>query len=316
MKIMANLSFKLNYPLKNLTTMRIGGPAKYFFMARNEENLIKAIQWAKKNKVSWRVVGEGSNLIPSDKGFNGLIIKNQIENFKKTENKIYAGAGNNLLKFIRSVNEFGLVGMEKMAGIPGTVGGAIYGCAGAYGQEIKNCLIRVRVYDEKTTKWISKSQSRFHYRESIFKTKKSWVILGAEFKFKEGNSAELINKSKEIIKLREEKYWPGLRCPGSFFKNIVVKDIRPAALRKKFLAKFAEDNVRYGKVSAGYILELVGAKGMEYGGIKVAKHHGNLIYNSGKGKSAEVKKLAKVLKTKVRRKFDLELEEEIQYLDN
>ena len=139
MKIMANPNFKLNYLLKNLTTIKIGGPAKYFFIARNEENLIKAIQWAKKNKVSWQVVGEGSNLIPSDQGFNGLIIKNQIANFKKTgNNKIYVGAGNGLLQFIRKVNKLGLAGMEKMAGIPGTVGGAIYGCVGAYGQEVKD----------------------------------------------------------------------------------------------------------------------------------------------------------------------------------
>lgn len=311
----ASLNFKLNYPLKNLTAMRVGGPAKFFFMARNEENLIRAIKWAEKNKASWQVVGEGSNLIPSDQGFNGLIIKNQIENFKKTGNKIYVGAGNGLLKFIRKINKLGLAGMEKMAGIPGTVGGAIYGCVGAYGQEIKNCLVRVRIYNGKITKWVPKNQSRFSYRESIFKIEKNWVILGAEFKLKEGNSAELINKSKEIIKLREEKYRPGLWCPGSFFKNIVVKDIKPAALRKTFLAKFAEDKIRYGKVTAGYILELIGAKGMEYGGIKVAKHHGNLIYNSGKGKAAEVKKLAKILKIKVKRKFGLELEEEVQYLN-
>ncbi|MDO8574776.1 MAG: FAD-binding protein, partial [bacterium] len=164
---MVNFDFKLDYPLKNLTTIKIGGPAKYFFIARNEKNLIKVIKWAGKNKVRWYVVGEGSNFIPGDKGFNGLIIKNQIKNFQKTGNKICVGAGNNLLEFILKVNKLGLAGMEKMAGIPGTVGGAIYGCAGAYGQEIKDCLVGVRIYDGKTTRWLSKNQCRFNYRESI-----------------------------------------------------------------------------------------------------------------------------------------------------
>ena len=311
---MAKLVFKRNYPLKNLTTMKVGGPAKYFFIARNEINLIKATKWAEENKINWYVVGEGSNLIPNDNGFNGLIIQNQIEEFKKAGNKIYAGAGNNLLKFIFRVNKLGLSGMEKMAGIPGTVGGAIYGCAGAYGQEIKNCLVEVRIYDGKTIKWISKNQCRFNYRESIFKVKKNRVILGVEFKFKRGNSKKLLDESKKIIKLREEKYHPGLLCPGSFFKNIIIDDIKPMALRKKILEKIDKNKIMFGKIPIGYILEIIGARGMKCGGIKLAKHHGNLIYNSGKGKTSQIRKLSKMLKDKVKRKFGLNLKEEIQYI--
>ncbi|MDO8575070.1 MAG: UDP-N-acetylmuramate dehydrogenase, partial [bacterium] len=250
-----------------------------------------------------------------DKGFNGLIVKNQIENFQKTGNKIRVGAGNNLLKIINRLNKLGLAGMEKMAGIPGTVGGALYGCAGASGQEIKDCLVGVRIYDGKTTRWLSKNQCRFNYRESIFKINKNRIILGAEFKFNIGNSKNLINKSKEIIKIREKKYWPGLLCPGSFFKNIIIKNIKPLALRKKLLEKIGKDKIMFGKIPAGYILEAVGAKGMKRGGIKVANHHGNLIYNSGKGKASEILKIAKILKSKVKKKFGLKLEEEIQYLN-
>ena len=312
--LMINFDFKRHYPLKNLATIKIGGPAKYFFIAQNEKNLIKAIKWAKQNKVSWYIIGEGSNLIPNDKGFNGLIIKNKIENFKKIGNKIHVGTGNNLLEFILKINRLGLAGMERMAGIPGTVGGAIYGCAGAYGQEIKDYLVGVRIYDGKVVKWISKNQCLFNYRESIFKTKKNWIILGTELKFKSGNSEKLMNESKKIIKLREKKYWPGLLCPGSFFKNIIIKNIKPAALRKKLLKKIGKDKIMFGKIPAGYILEAVGAKGMKCGGIKVAKHHGNLIYNSGKGKSSEILKLAKILKNKIKRKFGLDLEEEVQFV--
>ena len=294
--------------------MKIGGAAKYFFVARNEKKLIEAIQWAEQNKIIWYVVGEGSNLIPSDKGFNGLIIKNQIEYFKKVGNKIYVGAGNNLLKFIFRVNRFGLSGMEKMAGIPGTVGGAIYGCAGAYGQEINNFLISVKIYNGKIIKQISKKQCCFNYRESIFKTKKEWIILGAEFKLKSGNFKKLIDESKKIIKIRENKYWPGLLCPGSFFKNIVIKDIKSITLQKKLLKKVGKDKIKFGKIPVGIILEAVGAKGMKRGGIRVANHHANLIYNSGKGKTSEILKLSKILKAKIKKKFGFDLEEEIQYL--
>ena len=303
-----------NYPLKKLTTMKIGGPAKYFFIAKNENDLISAIDWAKKNKVKWYIIGDGSNLVPSDSGFNGLIIKNEIESFTKTGNKVFVGTGNNLLESISILNAFGLKGMEKMAGIPGTVGGAIYGSAGAYGQEIKDCLTKMKIYNGKKTQWLSKKQCRFGYRESIFKNKKDWVILAAEFKFKRANPYELQKTSREIIKTREKKYWPGLLCPGSFFKNIVINNVRLVSLRRQFLKKINKAKINHDKVPTGYLLEEVGAKGMRIGGIRVVGHHGNLIYNSGKGKSSEIAKLAKILKQKVKNKFGISLEEEIQYI--
>lgn len=307
-------NIKLNYTLKNVSTIKIGGMAKFFINIKNEKELVEVIKWAKKNKVKWFIVGEGSNLIPNDNGFEGLIVKNEINKFKTKNNKVFLGAGNNLLKSISKLNRLGLAGMEKMAGIPGTVGGAIRGSAGAYGQEIKDNIVRVKIYDGGKIIWLSKKQCHFTYRESIFKKKQNWVILVAEFKLKNENLKKLSKISKEIIKLRQQKYWQNLLCPGSFFKNIVIKNIKPSFLKKKLLSVIPENKVTYGKVPAGYLLEMVGSKGMRYGNIKVAKHHGNLIYNTGKGKSSEIIKLAEVLKRKVRKKFGINLEEEIQYL--
>ena len=303
-----------NYPLKKLTTMKVGGPATYFLNAKNESELIEGIKLARTAKIKWYVIGEGSNLIPNDDGFDCLIIKNEIKNLKINGDKVFIGAGANLLKVINRLNELGLAGMEKMAGIPGTVGGAIYGSAGAYGEEIKDNLVRVKFFDGDRIGWLSKKQCHFKYRESIFKIKKDRIILAAEFNLKNGNSQELCKISKEIIKLREQKYWTGLLCPGSFFKNIVVKEIRSAALKKKFLSKIPKEKIMYGKIPAGFLLETIGAKGMRCGKIKVAEHHGNLIYNSGQGKSREIIKIAKILKNKVKRKFGINLVEEIQYL--
>lgn len=305
---------KHDYSLKKLTTMKIGGPAKYFVNVKKEKELIEALRWVQKSKVKWYVIGEGSNLIPNDWGFIGLVIKNEIKNLEINGRKILVGAGNNLLELIHKLNNLGLTGMEKMAGIPGTVGGAIYGSAGAYGQEIKDNLIRIKIFDGTKIKWLLKKQCHFKYRESVFKIKKGWIILGAEFKLEKGNPKELYKTSNKIIKLREQKYWPSLLCPGSFFKNIVVEKIKPTILKKKLLSKIPKEKINYGKLPSGYLLESVGAKGMRCGKIKVAEHHGNLIYNSGNGKSKDIIKLAKILKDRVKKKFGINLEEEIQYL--
>lgn len=305
---------KKNYPLKKLTTMRTGGPAKFFLSVKNENELIEITSWAKGSKIKWTIVGEGSNLVPSDKGFRGLVIKNEIEKLKVNGPRVVVGAGNNLLKFINKLNKTGLAGMERMAGIPGTIGGAIYGSAGAYSLEIKDCLRRVKIFDGKQIGWLSKKECRFSYRESIFKRKKNWIIIEAEFRLKRGRAEELQKTSREIIKTRRKKYWPGLLCPGSFFKNIVIKDLKPKKRRERFLSKIEKDKIMYGKVPSGYLLEVAGAKGMEIGGIKVADHHGNLIFNTGHGTSSDIEKLAKILKNKVGEKYGIELEEEVQYL--
>lgn len=309
---------ELNRSLKNMVTTRVGGAASFFLKIKNENKLKEAIEWANKNKIDWIVLGEGSNLIPNDKGFNGLIIKNEIIDFKIKGNKVFVGSGNNLLKFILKLNKFGLTGMEKMAGIPGTVGGGLRGSVGAYGQEIKDTVIRIKFYDVSVLipqiRWFSKEQCRFDYRESIFKRHKNWIILGAEFEFKKKDSKKLLKTSKDIIKIREQKYPPDLLCPGSFFKNIVIRKIKPVSLRKKLLEKIPENKTIYGKIPAGYLLDVVGARGMRRGNIKIADYHGNLIYNIGDGKSSDILALSKILKKKVRNKFGINLEEEIQYL--
>ena len=189
-------NIKLNYPLKNVSTIKIGGMAKFFTNIKSKKELMEVMKWAKKNKVKWFVVGEGSNLIPNDNGFEGLVVKNEITEFKTKDNKVFLGAGNNLLKSIFKLNRLGLAGMEKMAGIPGTVGGAIRGSAGAYGQEIKDNIVRVKIYDGNEILWLSKKQCHFAYRKSIFKKNKILVILGAEFKFKNENPKNFLKYPK------------------------------------------------------------------------------------------------------------------------
>lgn len=315
------MQIKKNFPLKKFTTMSMGGPARFFVTVKNERDLLAALKFAKSKKLPWHVVGEGSNLIVNDQGFTGVIIHNKIQKFDLTshssprqERRVILGAGNNLLKTISKLNKLGRAGMERMAGIPGTIGGAIYGCAGAYGQEIKDHLKSVRIFDGKKLRTLTRAQCQFGYRSSVFKTQKKWIITEATFAFPPGRPAALRRISRDTIKLREKKYWPGLKCPGSFFKNIKISDLKPIGLRYKFLRLIPREQRKFGKIPTGYLLERIGAKGMSIGSIKVASHHANLIYNPHGGKARDVKKLAIKLRKLVKNKFGIIIEEEVQYL--
>lgn len=300
----------------------MGGEARFFGVAKTAEDLLTALDFAKKKRLPWYVVGEGSNLIVPDRGYPGVVIQNQIQRFdlsstpvlpKRT--RVTVGAGNNLFQFVFKLGRMGLDGMEKMAGIPGTVGGAIYGCAGAYGQEIKDRLLSVTYFDGKEFKNLTRKQARFGYRESIFKRHNNWVVTEAVFEFEAEGKPGLLRESREIVRLRSRKYKPGLKCPGSFFKNIKIDDIKSPRARNAFLKLIPTSKVIHGKVPTGYLLEEVGAKKMKQGGVRVAAHHGNLIYNIGRGRARDVRALASRLKALVKNKFGITIEEEVRYLE-
>ena len=178
---------------------------------------------------------------------------------------------------------------------------------------------KIETYDvelnkaEKIILWVKKK---------IYEKSKKKNAKGKKFYFMDGppyatghiHMGTALNKiSKDIIKLREKKYKPGLLCPGSFFKNIIIKDLK-SIVRKKLLSKIDNSKIMYGKAPAGYLLEEVGAKGMSSGNVRIAQHHGNLIYNAGGGKARDIRKLSRILKDRVSRKFGVRLEEEVQYL--
>ncbi len=282
--------------LKHYTNFKFGGPAKKIITAENETELVGALKDLKLKKEKYYILGGGTNIIANDKGYDGVVVKIAIGNLKISGKKIICGAGLPLGKLINAANFSGLSGLETLAGIPGTVGGAIYGNAGAYGHEISEFLKKVKIFDGKDSRWLPQKSCGFGYRESVFK-KNPWVILSASFKLIKGDAKKLIKKSREIIKIREKKYKPNLLCAGSIFKNVLTNP--PAG---------------GGKIPAGRLLESVGAKGMKIGGVYVADYHANLLVNNGRGKAADAKKLINILKRKVYRKYGIRLEEEVQYL--
>jgi len=307
------MTIRDNYPLKKFTTMAIGGPARFFINFQSANELRELLRFAKEYDLPWVAVGEGSNLVPADTGYKGVVMRNQIDFLKRKGSKVNVGAGTNLFATVKKLNQAGLAGFERMAGIPGTVGGAIYGCAGAYGQEIKDHLVAVKFFDGSRVRSLTRAECRFGYRASIFKKHKDWVILEAMFKLDHNDGGVLQEISQDIVKKRAVKYPPGLRCPGSFFKNIKLSDL-PAPERQSLLRKIPKERVTYGKVATGYLLEQSGAKGLREGRVAVAGHHGNLIYNPGGGTARDVKKLAERLQKLVKNKFNVTIEEEVQYI--
>ena len=298
-----------NEPLSKHTTLAIGGPASIFIKVKLDTELISAINKAKELKVRFLVIGDGSDLLITDKGYDGLVISNEIIGIKATRGKFIVKAGTPLQKLVDLVSEKGYAGLEKMTGIPGSVGGAIYGNAGAYGQTVSDNISRVKAFDGKELKWLTLDECRFNYRESIFKRNK-WTILEGVFDFKVKSEAKILKKIKdETLSLRLAKYKPGLKCPGSYFKNILASDLTPEQL-----AKIPREKIVYGKVPAGYLLEAVGAKGKKRGKILIADYHANLFINTGGGNASDFYKLAQKYADKVEEKFSIRLEPEVQLI--
>lgn len=282
MKIQKNIS------LARYTTFRIGGRTKYFLVVKNKEDLILAINFVDKNKLPFFVLGGGSNLLVSDKKFNGVVIK--IENCKlKIENsKVIAGAGLSLNKLVKISIEKNLTGLEWAIGIPGTVGGAVFGNAGAFGKSMKDIIKTVEVFDIKNKKFksLKNKNCKFNYRNSIFKKKKNLIIISIEIFLEKRKKKEIQKRIKENLNYKKATQPLRYLSAGSIFKN-----------PKKF--------------SAAKLIEKCGLKGKKIGKAKISEKHTNFIVNLGKAKAKDVKKLINLIKKEVKKKFKIILEEEI-----
>ena len=287
----------------------VGGKVKYLAEVCNQEEIIFAVNLAREKKIPYLILGGGYNLVFSGKKWNGIVIKVSDGKIKINGDIIYSDAGALLSGLIKVAVSSGLSGIETLSGIPGTIGGAIYGNAGAYGHSISEYLVSVTIFDGNDVRKIAKDECDFSYRESIFK-KKDWVILGAEFKFIPGDRGSLTSTSKKIIETRLNKFGKEPKCAGSYFKNVVVSELKPVVLEG-----IPKNKIIDGKIPAGYLLESVGAKGMRVGGIYVADYHGNIILNDGTGKSSDLYKLTEKLKKLVKEKFGINLEEEVITID-
>jgi UDP-N-acetylmuramate dehydrogenase len=296
-------------PLSARTRFGIGGPAAIYAETASAEAFVAARRAAERGGMPAVVIGGGTNLIVSDAGFPGVVLRFTAAEIRFDENIVSVQAGADLQTLVDRSIDAGLRGLETLTGIPGTVGAAVYGNAGAYGHSISERIRKVCFHDGAQARAASNAECEFRYRESIFKRRKDWVILSAELALDPAPSEELRGIATNIRAIRDEKYPPSMKCAGSIFKNLLL-----AELPEEARAAVPERVIREGKVPSAYFLEQVGAKGMSRGDIHVADYHANLIYNTGRGTARELREIIGELKARVGTRFHVDLEEEVQYV--
>src|SRR5580700_5771830 len=226
-----NVQLFVNAPLTRYTRFEIGGPARMLADVSTAGALAETLQLAKSSRTPHAIIGGGTNLIVDDEGFPGVIIRYVPNNIEIDGERVRVEAGAMLQALVDKTIDSGLRGLETMTGIPGWVGGAVYGNAGAYGHSINERVVSVRFFDgshiheTQEIREIDNSACEFRYRESIFKRKKDWVILSATLRLDPANADHLRAASESILKIRNAKYPSTMRCAGSIFKNLMLADL-------------------------------------------------------------------------------------------
>lgn len=304
-----SLRLRRNAPLSQYTRFGIGGPAALLAETADEETFLDAFEIVRASGLPHVVIAGGTNLIVSDAGYDGIVLRYTAAGLRAQANRLYVEAGAVLQNLVNFSITRGLEGLHTMTGIPGWVGAAVYGNAGAYGHSISEFVRQVHFYDGLVLREFDHTGCQFAYRESIFKKHKEWILLSAVLELPRGDKDQLQAKANEILAVRNEKYPPTMKCAGSIFKNLLFHD-----LTTEQQAQVPDRVVREGKVPSAWFLEQVGAKGMRRGDIQVATYHANLIYNDGHGTSAHLAAVIHELKQRVVDRFGLMLEEEVQYV--
>ncbi len=296
------------------TNFKIGGPAKFFFEARSSADLIKAAQVANEFKIPFLVLGGGSNVLVSDKGFNGLVVLARNNNWQIEGTKVTAEAGVNLGFLVQKTVSFSLSGFEPLVAVPGTVGGAIYGNAGVPQVErgfIGDWVENVTVCREDKLVLLNKEECEFTYRNSIFK-KNNDIILSALFNLNKGSfetSQELVKKF--IAARRGQPYHKP--SSGCIFMNVPIVDIEEVRHKFKGEEKI-EDFIKKGQLPASWLIDKAGLKNKTIGGIQVSEDHANYLINIGGGKAEQVVQMISYIKQQVRDQFGIQLQEEVRYI--
>ena len=288
-------SLQKNVSLREFSHFRIGGTADYFFEAISTSELRDAICLARDFQVPFYIIGGGYNILFSDEGYRGLILKNSVLGIKELQDmKIEVYSGTPLRDVLHFCAENSLGGLEFMAGIPGTVGGAVFGNAGAYRKNIGEYLSRAFILDAKSqTVPVDNSHFKFSYRHSGLKEHHD-ILLKASFVVKGSEKADIEHKIQGILEKRKANHPPwDTACAGSYFKNPILNGT---------------------KTPAAKLLDKIGAKGQKVGGASVYEHHANFIINSNQATTRDVQDLAAELKRRVQEEYGIILEEEVIYL--
>lgn len=282
---------KINEEMKNHTTFRIGGPADIFVSVKSAEEIIRILEACNESKTPCMVMGNGSNMLVSDKGIRGVVIHvgSNMSGCRIDGETVYAEAGILMSALAKKILEAELTGFEFAAGIPGTLGGGIYMNAGAYGGELKDIIDEVTYIDENNEIKTSKNDElEFGYRHSIFETGK-YVILSCTMKLKKGNFEEIKAQMADFTKRRNDKQPVSMPSAGSTFK-------RPEGY------------------FAGKLIQDCGLMGYSIGGAQVSEKHAGFVVNKGGATADNVLKLIEHIQKTVMDKFGVWLEPEVRLI--
>ncbi|MCQ6279752.1 UDP-N-acetylmuramate dehydrogenase [Bacillus sp. EB600] len=283
---------KENEPLSLYTTIKIGGPADLLIEPSSIESLEKVMEIVQAHNLSWRAIGRGSNLLVSDKGIDGAVIRlgAELGGVEINGNEIKVGSGYSLVSLATMISKKGLSGLEFASGIPGSVGGAVYMNAGAHGSDISRILTKAHIlFEDGKIEWLSNEEMDFSYRTSILQKKRPGIVVEAIFKLVEGDRAEIVASMQKNKDYRKETQPWNYPCAGSIFRNPLPN-------------------------YAGRLIEDAGLKGFSIGGAKISELHGNFIVNSGNATAKDVLAVIQHVKDTIYDLYQIKMETEVEVI--
>ncbi|MFL6556614.1 MAG: UDP-N-acetylmuramate dehydrogenase [Bacillus sp. (in: firmicutes)] len=278
--------------LANHTTMKIGGPADLFIEPSSVENLNTVMNVIEKHGIKWRAIGRGSNLLVSDKGIEGAVIKlsSGIDHLEIDDTSITVGGGHSLVSLSTLISKKGLSGLEFASGIPGSVGGAVYMNAGAHGSDISKILTKAHIlFDDGKMEWLSNQEMEFSYRTSVLQKTRPGIVVEAVFDLVKGDRASIVAQMQKNKDYRKETQPWNFPCAGSIFRNPLPN-------------------------YAGKLIETAGLKGFSIGGAKISEMHGNFIVNAGGATAEDVLALIQHVKDTIYSLYEVKMETEVEII--
>jgi len=282
----------VNESLARYTTMKIGGPADILIVPKHVAGIEKTLQLVKQYKTKWTVIGRGSNLLVSDQGIEGVVIRlgEGLDHLEVEKHKVRVGSGYPLIKLSTLLSRQGLAGLEFASGIPGSVGGAVYMNAGAHKSDISSVLSKALIlFEDGTIDWLTNKELEFSYRASVLQTKRPGIVLEAVFQLQAGKREEIVRSMQNNKDYRRETQPWNHPCAGSVFRNPIPH-------------------------FAGDLVEKAGLRGYRIGGAQISEMHGNFIVNTGGASAQDVLSLIELIKHTIKDKFDVDMHTEVEII--
>jgi UDP-N-acetylmuramate dehydrogenase len=303
-------------PLAKHVNFRIGGPADFYLEAKNSAELEGAVAAALQDGAPFVVIGGGSNTLPSDGGFRGLVIQAANRGWSIDGDRVYAEAGVPSAFLARKAADAGLTGLEWAVSLPGTIGGAVRGNAGCFGGETKDVLASVdalRIDDGNVSRVVySPEECRFAYRESAFKHNHD-VVLAVELELVPAPKEECLAKIDAVLAQRKLEQPTDNPSAGCLFKNFDYQDDSELKKLKTRVDVPAEFLARK-RIPAGWLIDQADLKGASIGAARVSEKHANFLVNTGGATASDIVQLMSRIKTRIRDEFGIQLQEEVQLL--